>query len=216
MARLITEFNPEVSVLTEEKQGEKEYFIEGIFLQGDIENGNNRVYPMEVLDRETARYIKESIETNRGYGELEHPEEPKIHLERVSHKIVSLKKEGKNYVGKALVLDTEKGRTVKGLLKGGIQLGVSSRGVGSVQERDAVHYVQEDFRLVTAADIVADPSAPNAFVNGIMEGVEWVYESGNWVRKAEIARKKIQRTPRKKLRLAEAQIFAEFMKDLRG
>jgi hypothetical protein len=216
MARLITEYNPEISVLTESNGKEKSYYIEGIFLQGDIRNGNNRVYPMPVLDRETARYIKESIDTNRGYGELEHPEEPKIHLERVSHKIVSLKKEGKNYIGKALILDTPKGQTVKGLLKGGFNLGVSSRGVGSVEERNAVSYVQEDFRLVTAADIVADPSAPSAFVNGIMEGVVWVYRNSNWVRKAEIARKVIKNTPSRKLRMAEAKVFEDFMNDLRG
>ena len=184
--KLISEQNFEsVSPLVEANQDGtgKNYFLEGIFLQGDITNRNGRCYPIGTLDKEAERYNEEFIKTNRAYGELGHPDGPTINLERVSHMIKSLTKEGSNYIGKAKIMDTPYGKIVKSLIDEGAQLGVSSRGMGTLkQTAEGVNEVQSDFLLATAGDIVADPSAPNAFVNGVMENVDWIFDaaSGNW------------------------------------
>ena len=164
--------------ITEGKNGKKNHFIEGVFLQGEIKNRNGRMYPISTLQREAASYNSKYIEKGRALGELGHPDGPTINLDRVSHLITSLKQEGNNYVGKARLLDTPMGNIAKNLIDEGVKLGVSSRGLGTIRERDGVKVVMDDFMLATAADIVADPSAPDAFVNGIMEGKEWIYNSG--------------------------------------
>jgi len=176
--KLITEQIESVEFLIEENGSKKSHFIEGIFLQSDIKNRNGRVYPMNVLEKEVQRYTENFISKDRALGELGHPEGPTVNLDRVSHKIVSLQKEGSNFIGKAKILDTPMGKIAKSLIDEGVKLGVSSRGVGSLQERSGVNYVRDDFMLATAADIVADPSAPDAFVEGIMEGKEWVWDNG--------------------------------------
>ena len=179
--KLITELTDDVQYITEENKsnGKKDLFIEGIFLQGDIKNRNGRVYPGEVLEKEVNRYVKQYVNENRAMGELNHPSGPTINLDRVSHKIVSLVKEGSNWIGKAKIGSRGMGEVARGLIEDGIQLGVSSRGLGSLKEnRQGIMEVQSDFYLATAADIVADPSAPDAFVNGIMESVEWVNDNG--------------------------------------
>ena len=164
--------------ITEGKNGKKSHFIEGVFLQGEIKNRNGRMYPISTLQREAVNYNKKYIEKGRALGELGHPDGPTINLDRVSHLITSLKQEGNNYVGKARLLDTPMGNIAKNLIDEGVKLGVSSRGLGTIRERDGVKVVMDDFMLATAADIVADPSAPDAFVNGIMEGKEWIYNNG--------------------------------------
>ena len=177
--KLIAEFNKTISpVITEAKNGQKEYFIEGVFMQSDIKNRNGRVYPKAIMEKEVNRYKKEFVEKDRAFGELGHPEGPTINLDKVSHLIQSLELEGKNYVGKAKVLSTPNGEIVKALINDGAKLGVSSRGLGSLEQKGNAQYVKDDFQLATAGDIVADPSAPEAFVEGIMEGVEWVYQNG--------------------------------------
>ena len=164
--------------ITEGKNGKKNHFIEGVFLQGEIKNRNGRMYPISTLQREAKNYNTKYIEKGRALGELGHPDGPTINLDRVSHLITSLKQEGNNYVGKARLLDTPMGNIAKNLIDEGVKLGVSSRGLGTIRERDGVKVVMDDFMLATAADIVADPSAPDAFVNGIMEGKEWIYNNG--------------------------------------
>ena len=177
--KLICEVNEEVKYLEEEKDGKKGLFIEGIFMQGDIKNRNGRVYPKEVLAKEVKRYNKEYIDKKRAYGELGHPQGPTINLERVSHMITQLQQDGSNFVGKAKIMtETPYGQIVQSLIKEGAQLGVSSRGMGSLKQKNGANEVQNDFYLATAADIVADPSAPNAFVNGVMESKEWVWDNG--------------------------------------
>ena len=176
--KLITETIEDVQILTEERDGKKLLYIEGVFLQGAIKNRNGRMYPFEVLDREVERYNEEYVRTKRALGELGHPDGPTINLDRVSHRITSLRAEGNNFIGKAQILDTPMGNIAKSLLGEGVQLGVSSRGMGSIEKREDVAVVRDDFMLTTAADIVADPSAPDAFVNGIMEGKEWVWDNG--------------------------------------
>ena len=180
--RLIKEFNEEIRYLTEESKDPKKpnVFIEGVFLQSDLKNKNGRIYPKEIMQREVNRYVEENVKTKRAYGELGHPEGPTVNLDRVSHMIVSLKEDGSNYIGKAKVMDTPMGRIVKELISEGAQLGVSSRGLGTLKERGGINEVQDDFMLATVADIVADPSAPDAFVQGIMEGKEWVFVNGRW------------------------------------
>ena len=164
--------------ITEGKNGKKNHFIEGVFLQGEIKNRNGRMYPISTLQREAASYNSKYIEKGRALGELGHPDGPTINLDRVSHLITSLKQEGNNYVGKARLLDTPMGNIAKNLIDEGVKLGVSSRGLGTIREKDGIKVVMDDFMLATAADIVADPSAPDAFVNGIMEGKEWIYNNG--------------------------------------
>jgi hypothetical protein len=176
--KLITEQIDAVEFLIEESGSKKTHFIEGVFLQADIKNRNNRVYSMDVLEKEVGRYAESYISKDRALGELGHPEGPTVNLDRVSHKIISLQKEGHNFIGKAKILDTPMGKIAKNLIDEGVKLGVSSRGIGSITEKNGTSYVRDDFMLATAADIVADPSAPDAFVEGIMEGKEWVWNNG--------------------------------------
>jgi len=178
--KLITEGNFEhVQILTEESEGKKNLYIEGVFLQSEIKNRNGRIYPLSVLEREVDRYNEEYVKSGRAVGELGHPDGPTINLHLISHKITSLRKEGNNFIGKAKILESmPQGALAKNLINEGVKLGVSSRGMGSLEEKHGANYVRDDFMLATAADIVADPSAPDAFVNGIMEGKEWVWEGG--------------------------------------
>jgi len=177
--KLIREEIETVEVIVEQRDGKKSMFIEGIFLQGDIKNRNGRMYPMETLRREVARYNENHVQAGRALGELGHPDGPTVNLDRVSHKIVSLRESGSNFIGKAKVLNTPMGKIAQDLIGEGVKLGVSSRGIGSLKmTREGVNVVSDDFMLATAADIVADPSAPDAFVEGIMEGKEWVWEGG--------------------------------------
>jgi len=179
--KLISEFQDygvSPVIVEENKDGKKDYFIEGIFMQAEIKNRNGRIYPKEVIQTEVKRYNKEFINEDRAFGELGHPEGPTINLDKVSHMITKLEEDGNNYVGRAKILSTPNGQIVKNLIDDGAKLGVSSRGLGSLESKGNAQYVKDDFQLATAADIVADPSAPEAFVEGIMEGVEWVYESG--------------------------------------
>ena len=176
--KLITENIENVQVLVEEKNGKKNLYIEGVFLQSETKNRNGRIYPFDILNREVERYNEEYVSAGRALGELGHPDGPSVNLDRVSHKIVSLRSEGTNFIGKARILDTPMGKIAKSLLDEGVKLGVSSRGMGSLEEKNGVKYVRDDFMLATAADIVADPSAPDAFVQGIMEGKEWVWDNG--------------------------------------
>ena len=177
--KLIREEIETVDFIVEEKNGKKNMFIEGIFLQGDLQNRNGRMYPMATLRKEVQRYTENHIQKGRALGELGHPEGPTVNLDRVSHKIVSLKESGSNFIGKAKILNTPMGNIAKSLIDEGVKLGVSSRGIGSLKPtREGVQVVSDDFMLSTAADIVADPSAPDAFVEGIMEGKEWVWDGG--------------------------------------
>ena len=177
--KLIREEIENVEFIVENRNGKKSLYIEGVFLQGNIKNRNGRMYPMETLRKEVARYNENHIQSGRALGELGHPDGPTVNLDRVSHKIVSLKESGSNYVGKAKILGTPMGKIASNLLDEGVKLGVSSRGVGSLKPtREGFSVVGEDFMLATAADIVADPSAPDAFVSGIMEGKEWVWDGG--------------------------------------
>ena len=179
--KLISEFNDygvQPVIVEQNEKGEKDYFIEGIFMQSEIKNRNGRIYPKEVIQKEVKRYNKEFVEQDRAFGELGHPEGPTINLDKVSHMITKLEEDGNNFVGRAKILSTPNGQIVKNLIDDGAKLGVSSRGLGSLESKGNAQYVKDDFQLATAGDIVADPSAPEAFVNGIMEGTEWVYESG--------------------------------------
>jgi hypothetical protein len=215
MMKLITENIEEIQVLTEEKDGKKTHYIEGIFLQGDLTNRNGRNYPVNILEREVTKYNESFVNTGRALGELGHPDGPTINLDRVSHKILSLKREGNNFIGKAKLLETPMGKIAKNLLDEGVKLGVSSRGLGSLTVKDGVNYVGEDFMLATAADIVADPSAPDAFVEGIMEGKEWVWESG-MLREVEInqLKKTIDEATRFDLQERKLKAFASFLRGL--
>ena len=199
-------------VITEGKNGKKNHFIEGVFLQGAIKNRNGRMYPIETLDREVAKYNESYITKGRALGELGHPDGPTINLDRVSHLITSLQKEGNNYVGKARLLDTPMGNIAKSLLDEGVKLGVSSRGLGSIREEQGCKIVCDDFMLATAADIVADPSAPDAFVNGIMEGKEWVYANGAVHEQTiEQIKKRIDNASRMQLEERKLSAFAQFL-----
>lgn len=213
--KLITEEISKVKFITEEKGGKKSLYIEGIFLQADIKNRNGRCYPMETLAREVSRYNDNYIQKGRALGELGHPDGPTVNLDRVSHMITSLKEDGNNFIGKAKILDTPMGKIASSLISEGVKLGVSSRGIGSLVERNGVRYVSDDFMLATAADIVADPSAPDAFVNGIMEGVEWIYDASrnSWL--LENAKKKINHlVETKQLEERKIQLFDEFLNSL--
>ena len=214
--KLITEVYESIEYISEANEnGEKEYFIEGIFMQANKKNRNGRMYPTEVLEREVDRYNKEYVIKNRAFGELGHPQGPTINLERVSHMIKELKKDGDNFVGKAKIMDSPYGTIVKNLIKEGASLGVSSRGMGSLKSKNGVNEVQGDFYLATAADIVADPSAPDAFVEGIMEGVEWVYEGGRWVEQfVEQAQEEIKTVSKSDLERTKLRIFENFLKKL--
>ncbi len=213
--KLICEINEDIEVLTEDKNGQKSYFIEGTFLQGDIKNRNGRVYEFKMLKDKVEQYRKEFVEQKRAFGELGHPEGPTINLERVSHMITDLKPDGKNFYGKAKVMDTPYGKIVKNLMDEGAKLGVSSRGVGSIEEKNGANYVKDDFRLSTAADIVADPSAPEAFVRGVMEGREWVYENGVLkAREIEEIKESIRRASSRNLEEQQIKAFARFIRSL--
>ena len=176
--KLISEEIQDAEYLVEETNGKKNYKIRGVFLQSDIKNRNGRIYENDILSKEVDRYSKEFINKKRAFGELGHPDGPTVNLERVSHMITSLKSEGKNFIGEAKIMDTPYGKIVKGLIDEGAQLGVSSRGMGSLVQKNGSNYVGKDFYLATAADIVADPSAPDAFVEGIMENKEWIWDNG--------------------------------------
>ena len=212
--KLISEEIQDVEYITEQKEdGKKNYKIKGIFMQADIKNRNGRVYPQAVLEKEVRRYNKDQINNNRAYGELGHPEGPTINLERASHMITKLYPDGKNFIGEAKILTTPMGKIVENLLDDGAKLGVSSRGMGSLNQKNGANYVRDDFYLATAADIVADPSAPNAFVQGIMEGKEWVWNHGTLV-EAELVRMKdrIERRTRSRHAKEDALEFAKFLK----
>ena len=214
--KLISENLEEVQYITEENEkGEKEYKIKGIFMQADVKNRNGRVYPFDILKKEVSNYNKNFTKEKRAFGELGHPDGPTVNLERVSHMITDLYPDGKNFIGEAKIMDTPRGKIVKSLMDEGAKLGVSSRGLGSLQQKNGASYVKDDFYLATAADIVADPSAPNAFVEGIMEGKEWIWDNGI-LQEAEIAQHKLE--IEKGIRSRNANIkaleFAKFLKKL--
>ena len=214
--KLFSESVEDVEYITEaNKDGNKSYKIKGIFLQADIKNRNGRIYPMEILEKEVGKYNRNFIREKRAYGELGHPDGPTVNLERVSHITTSLTPDGKNFIGEAKIMDTPMGKIVKNLMDEGCKLGVSSRGMGSLQQRNGANYVKDDFYLATAADIVADPSAPNAFVEGVMEGKEWVWNNGALVEShvAEL-RKKFDVKQRSRQSNVEALEFAKFLKSL--
>jgi len=210
--KLITETIENIEVLKEERNGKKDYKIRGVFMQADIKNRNGRIYPVGTLAKEVKRYNEQFINKKRAFGELGHPDGPTVNLERVSHMITSLKPEGKNFIGEAKIMDTPYGKIVKNLIDEGAQLGVSSRGMGSLQSGSQGNVVGKDFYLATAADIVADPSAPDAFVEGIMEGKEWVWDNGI-LKSMEVEQYKeeIERTKRKELAEVKANIFKDFL-----
>ena len=213
--KLISEEISNAEMLVEETNGKKNYKIKGVFLQSDIKNRNGRIYESDILTKEVNRYNKEFIDKKRAFGELGHPDGPTVNLERVSHMITKLSPEGKNFIGEAKIMDTPYGKIVKGLIDEGAQLGVSSRGMGSLVQKNGSNYVGKDFYLATAADIVADPSAPDAFVEGIMENKEWVWDNG--VIKAqdiEEYKEHIQEAKRLKIAEAKAKVFKSFLEKL--
>lgn len=214
--KLITEVTEQINVINEATEsGKKEFFIEGPFLQAEKKNRNGRIYPMSVMEREVNRYVTEYVDKNRAYGELGHPSGPTINLERVSHMTKTLRQEGSDYIGRAKIMDTPYGNIVKNLMSEGATLGVSSRGMGSLKEKNGVMEVQDDFWLATAADIVADPSAPDAFVRGIMEGKEWVWDNGV-IKEMQVDsyKKTIQKTPAKDLSEVQMRVFEDFISKL--
>ena len=214
--KLISEEIQDVEYICEQKEdGKKNYKIKGVFMQADIKNRNGRVYPMEVLNKEVRRYNKEYINEKRAFGELGHPDGPTVNLERASHMITKLYPDGKNFIGEAKIMSTPMGEIVKTLMDEGAKLGVSSRGMGSLDQKNGANYVRNDFYLATAADIVADPSAPNAFVEGIMEGKEWVWDNGSLV-EAELERMKrrIETRVRKRQTNENTLEFLRFLKKL--
>jgi hypothetical protein len=216
--KLITELTEEIEYITEAKEdGSKNHYIHGIFMQADQPNRNGRMYPLPVMENAVNKYIETHINKNRAFGELNHPSGPQINLDRVSHLIVELKRDGSNFIGKARITDTPMGNIVKGLLKSGAVPGVSSRGLGSLKERNGIMEVQNDFHLATAADIVADPSAPNAFVKGVMEGAEWVYDAStdSWYQeKLHETKKTLHKMRMDDIEEGKFGIFESFIKSL--
>lgn len=214
--KLISEVYEGVKFLVEEKEGKKSFFIEGTFMVANQGNKNKRIYKADILEREVQRYNKEYIKENRAFGELGHPQGPTINLERVSHLITNLVREGDNFIGKAKIMDTPYGNIVKNLMQEGATLGVSSRGMGSLKmNNEGLNEVQDDFYLATAADIVADPSAPGAFVRGIMEGVEWVWDNGVLKpQQLEEMKNTIQKTSKRNLEEAKIKVFKQFINSL--
>jgi len=213
--KLISEQINNAEYLVEEKNGKKEYKIRGVFLQSEIKNRNGRVYPREILAREVNRYTKEFINKNRAFGELGHPDGPTVNLERVCHMVKSLTPDGKDFIGEAKIMDTPYGKIVKGLIDEGAQLGVSSRGMGSLVQKGGANYVGKDFYLATAADIVADPSAPDAFVEGIMESKEWVWDNGVLKEKdIESWKKQVREARQRSLEEAKLKVFQSFLTKL--
>lgn len=213
--KLITEHLDQVEYITEANdKGEKNFFIEGVFMQAEKQNRNNRIYPKTVLEAACNKYIKEQVKTGRAVGELNHPEGPQINLDKVSHRITELKWNGNDVVGRALILDTPMGKIVKGLVEGGCKLGVSSRGMGTVEQKEGKTYVKDDFVLATV-DIVQDPSAPSAFVEGIMEGVEWIWENGILKpQQIEEYETEIKKVPMGRISEAQERIFSDFLSKL--
>ena len=213
--KLITETIEDVQVITEGKGDSKKLYIEGVFLQSELKNRNGRMYPFQVLQKEVNRYNEEYIKTSRALGELGHPDGPTVNLDRVSHRIVSLAEDGTNFRGKAQILDTPMGKIASSLLGEGVKLGVSSRGMGSIEKREDCNVVMDDFMLATAADIVADPSAPDAFVNGIMEGKEWAWDNGI-LKETEVAKYQsyMNNATRKNLEERTLRVFEDFLSGL--
>mgnify|MGYP001549239230 CR=1 FL=1 len=213
--KLIPEEISDAQYIVEENNGSKNYKIRGVFLQTEIKNRNGRVYPKDILENEVNRYNREFINKKRAFGELGHPDGPTVNLERVSHMITKLYPDGNNFIGEAKIMNTPYGKIVKGLIDEGAQLGVSSRGMGSLVQRGGANYVGKDFYLATAADIVADPSAPDAFVEGIMESREWVWENGVLVEKdINEWKRSIESAKRQALAEAKSKVFADFLKKL--
>ena len=213
--KLITEVNESIKVLKEQHEGKPRFFIEGIFLQAEKKNRNGRVYPVGILRNEVDKYVGEFVEQKRAFGELGHPDGPTVNLERVSHMITELYEDGNNFIGKAKIMETPYGKIVGNLLSEGAKLGVSSRGMGSVKEKGGANVVQDDFSLATAADIVADPSAPDAFVDGIMEGKEWVWNNGI-LEEVHIDKykKAVKKAPARKLNETKINAFRDFISRL--
>ena len=213
--KLISEEISNAEYIVEETNGSKNYKIRGIFLQSDLRNRNGRVYPKDILDKEVKRYNAEFINKKRAFGELGHPDGPTVNLERVSHMITKLYPDGANFIGEAKIMNTPYGKIVKGLIDEGAQLGVSSRGMGSLEQRGGANYVKDDFYLATAADIVADPSAPEAFVEGIMENKEWIWNNGVLVEKnIDAWKREIEGAKRNALAEAKVRVFKNFLKNL--
>ena len=213
--KLISEEVSNAEYLVEETNGKKNYKIRGIFLQSNVKNRNGRVYPRDILENEVTRYNREFINKKRAFGELGHPDGPTVNLERVSHMITKLSPDGNNFVGEAKIMDTPYGKIVKGLIDEGAQLGVSSRGMGSLIQRNGANYVKDDFYLATAADIVADPSAPDAFVEGIMESREWVWENGVLIEKdIEAWKQQVRDAKQRALDETKLKVFESFLKKL--
>lgn len=213
--KLITENIEDIKILSEDKNGKKNLYIEGVFLQSETKNKNGRIYPFNILNKEVGRYNEEYVKAGRALGELGHPDGPSVNLDRVSHKIVELRAEGNNFYGKARILDTPMGKIAKSLIDEGVKLGVSSRGMGSLEEKNGAKYVRDDFMLATAADIVADPSAPDAFVQGIMEGKEWVWDNG-LLKEYQISKYKkyISESNKKNIEERKIKAFYSFMSNL--
>lgn len=213
--KLIIEEVLDVQVITEEKDGKKDLYIEGIFMQAETKNRNGRLYPKPVLEREATRYNNEYVTKNRAFGELGHPDSPSINLDRVSHIITQLRPDGNNFIGKAKILNTPNGTIVKSLLDGGASLGVSTRGVGSLRPHNGYQLVQDDFRLATAADIVADPSAPDAFVQGIMENKEWILTAHGWqARDLEMAQRQVKMASKSDIESVSLKLLENFIRRL--
>jgi hypothetical protein len=213
--KLISEEISDAKYIVEETNGKKDYKIRGVFLQSEITNRNGRVYPKGILEKEVRRYNAEFINKKRAFGELGHPDGPTVNLERVSHMITKLYPDGANFIGEAKIMNTPYGKIVKGLIDEGAQLGVSSRGMGSLETRGGANYVKDDFYLATAADIVADPSAPDAFVEGIMENKEWIWNNGVLVEKnIDAWKREIESAKRHALAEAKSKVFADFLKKL--
>ena len=213
--KLITETIENVEVITEGKGADKKLYIEGVFLQSEIKNRNGRMYPFSVLEKEVQRYNEEYVKNSRALGELGHPDGPTVNLDRVSHRITSLRAEGNNFIGKAQIMNTPMGNIARSLLEDGVKLGVSSRGMGSIDKREDVGVVMDDFMLATAADIVADPSAPDAFVNGIMEGKEWAWDNGI-LKETKVAKyqRYMDNATRNNLEERTLQVFNDFLTGL--
>jgi hypothetical protein len=211
--KILTELNEEIQVITEGEGASKKLYLEGIIMQGDIANKNKRCYPMKVLRPEVERYVREYVDQNRAVGELGHPSGPTVNPDKVSHRFLSLKEDNKNYVGKALVLDTPNGMTTQKLIEGGVKVGMSSRALGSLKMNDkGINEVQGDLMLSTAGDIVLDPSAPDAFVQGIMENVEWIFSGGQWTyQKLEETQELIRSTKSKQLEDVMIRLFDEYI-----
>lgn len=215
--KLIREVNESLNMIVEEKLGKgKQLYVEGIFLQSNVKNRNGRMYPESIMDKEVNRYIKEKVEKNSAFGELGHPDSPSINLDRISHLITSLRKEGTNWVGKAKILDTPMGQIAKGIIEGGGRIGTSSRALGSLKmNNEGINVVQSDFMLSTAGDLVSDPSAPDAWLNGLMESADWVYQDGRFEQVADQSKGIIKRATSMNLEEQKILAFQHFLKSIK-